>query len=107
MGTPYLASDYREAFKIRRKLENEMAWIQGMYFYDAVAVCLQNVLRKRGAKHTNYLERPIDIFPLTAKEKKQREREEMIKTQKELQSLMKAQIARKKQSEIKKQRGDE
>ena len=72
--SPSLVLTYRKAFRIKRELENEMAWVQGLYIYDAVAVCLQNVLRKRGQKRESYIEKPIDIFPLTPTEKKRRER---------------------------------
>ena len=100
-GSPSLALTYRKAFKIKRELENEMAWIQGLYIYDAVAVCLQNVLRRRGQKRESYIEKPIDIFPLTPKEKRRKEREEMSKTQKTLEQMRQNQIARKKRSEAK------
>ena len=99
--SPYLVLTYRKAFRIRKELENEMAWVQGLYIYDAIAVCLHNVLRKRGQKCDNYIEKPIDIFPLTPTEKKRREREEMIKTQKTLEQMRQNQIARKKKSEAK------
>jgi len=99
--SPYLVLTYRKAFKIKRELENEMAWIQGLYIYDALAVVLQNVCRKRGQKRENYIEKPIDIFPLTPAEKKRREREEMLKTQKTLEQMRAAQVARKKRSEAK------
>ncbi len=99
--SPSLVLTYRKAFRIKRELENEMAWIQGLYIYDAVAVCLQNVLRKRGQKRESYIEKPIDIFPLTPTEKKRREREEMIKTQKTLEQMRQNQIARRKKSEAK------
>lgn len=101
-GSPYLVKTYRKAFQIRRELKNEMAWIQGLYVYDAIAVSLQNVLRKRGQKRENYIEKPIDIFPLTSAEKKRREREELIKNQKILEQMRANQQARKKRSEAKK-----
>lgn len=93
--SPYLVQYYKKAFRLKRELENEMAWIQGLYVYDAIAVVLQNVLRKRGQKRENYIERPLDIFPLTDSEKKQREREEIIKTQKTLERMRQNQIVRK------------
>jgi len=100
-GSPYLVLTYRKAFKIKRELDNEMAWLTGMYFYEALSVSLYNILRKRGQKCENYREKPLDIFPLTPAEKKRREREEMLKTQKTLEQMMAAQKARKKKSEAK------
>ena len=64
-GHPYLVVAYRKAYKLKREIENEQAWLQGLYVFDAFAVCLANVFAKRGAKKQAYLERPIDIFPLT------------------------------------------
>jgi len=100
-GSPYLVYSYKKAFKIKRKLENEMAWIQGMYIFDAVIVSLQNVLRKRGQKREMYIDKPFDIFPLTKYEKQQRELEEIQKMQKTFQAMRSAQIARKKKKELK------
>lgn len=94
-GSPYLVQTYLKAFRYKRELENEMAWLQGAYIFNAVAVCLQNVLRKKGQKRENYIEKPIDIFPLTKSEKKRREREDMLKMQRALEQMMVAQDARK------------
>ena len=93
---PILAVAYRDAYKLKREVENEQAWLQGIYFYDAIAVCLANAFSKRGAKKQNYLEKPIDIFPLTDSEKKIREQEEMKKMQKALEKIVKNQQRKKK-----------
>ena len=95
--SPQLAVAYREAYKLRRKLENEQAWLQGMYFFNAVSVAVGNAMAKKGAKRLTYLERPIDIFPLTEREKKQREQEEYLKMQKALEAMVQKQRRQKKQ----------
>lgn len=77
-----------------------MAWVQGLYVYDALAVCLSNAFSKSGAKRKNYIERPIDIYPPTEQEKKRREQEEY----KKMESAMRAMIA--KQRREKKTKGD-
>lgn len=100
-GSPYLVLTYRKAFKIKKELDNEMAWLTGLYFYGALSVSLYNVFKEHGQKRKNYLEKPLDIFPLTPAEKKRREHEEMLKTQKTLEQMMAAQKARKKKSEAK------
>lgn len=97
---PILAVAYRNAFKIRRELDNEMAWLQGLYVYDAFAVCLANVFAKRGSKKQNYIEKPIDIFPLTEAEKKRREQEEYAKMQQAMELMIQ------KQQRTKKQKGE-
>ena len=71
--------------------------MQGLYVYDAFAVCLANAFRKRGAKVQNYLEKPIDIFPLTEKEKREREQEEFEKMQRAMEAMARKQRSRKKQ----------
>lgn len=91
-GPPKMAEAYRKAYRLRREMENERAWIQGMYFYDAVAVSLSNAFRGKGDKRQNYLERPIDIYPLTEQEKARREKEEQVK----MEAAMKAMVRRQK-----------
>ena len=76
-----------------------MAWLKGLYNFDAFAVCLANVFAKRGAKKQTYLERPIDIFPLTEQEKKRREKQENEK----MHQAMKAMV---RQQQRKKSKGD-
>ena len=98
--SPQLAAAYRDAYKLRREAENEMAWVQGLYVYDALAVCLSNAFSKSGARKQNYIERPIDIYPPSEEEKKRREREEY----KKMEDAMKAMIARQRQE--KKSKGD-
>ena len=93
---PQLAVAYREAFRLKRELENEQAWLQGLYIYDAFAVCLVNAFSKRGASKQNYLERPIDIHPLTEREKKRREQEEYAKMQRALETMRREQQRKKK-----------
>ena len=90
-GTPRLAVAYRKAYKLRREVENENAWLAGLYVYDAVAVCMANAFGKKGAKKQNYIERPIDIFPLTEREKKRREQEERVKMQEAMAAMIRAQ----------------
>lgn len=95
----YLVCDYRKAFRIRRKYENEMAWINGIYTFDAVIVSIQNALRKRGQKREMYLDRPLDIFPLTKIERKKREQEEIQKMQKQFESMRRTQLAQKRKEQ--------
>ena len=85
--SPFLAVVYRKAYRLKRETENEQAWLQGLYIYDAFAVCLANVFAKRGAKKLNYMEKPVDIFPLTEREKKRREAEEVIKMQRAMEAI--------------------
>jgi len=90
-GPPFLAGAYRKAWKLKRESDNEQAWLQGLYMYDAFAVCLANAFSKRGAKQQQYIEKPIDIFPLTEREKKRREAEENAKMQKAMEAMIRKQ----------------
>lgn len=94
--SPYLTVAYRKAYRIRRETENEQAWLQGLYVFDAFAVVLANVFSKRGTKKQKYIERPIDIFPLTEREKKRREAEENAKMQAVMESMIRKQRAKRK-----------
>ena len=85
---PHLAVAYRKAYKLKRQLDNEQAWLQGLYMYDAFAVVLANAFSKRGSKKHEYIDRPLDIFPLTESEKKRREQEEYAKMQKAMEVMV-------------------
>ena len=94
--SPHLAVVYRKAYRLRRETENEQAWLQGLYVFDAFAVCLSNAFAKSGQKRQKYLERPIDIFPLTEAEKKRREAEENEKMRQAMEEMAAKQRQRKK-----------
>ena len=95
--SPFLAVAYREAYRLKRKIDNEQAWLQGLYVMDAFAVCLGNAFSKRGSKKLTYTEKPIDIFPLTEEEKALRLQEENEKMQKAMELMMRKQRKRNKQ----------
>jgi hypothetical protein len=98
--SPYLVVAYRKAYRLRRETENEQAWLQGLYVLDAFAVVMANVFAKRGSKRQEYLERPIDIYPLTEREKKRRQAEENAKMQAAMEAMAR------KQRQQKKSKGD-
>lgn len=94
--SPCLAVAYRRAYRLKREAENEQAWLQGLYVFDAFAVCLANAFAKRGSKKQNYIEKPIDIFPLTEREKKHREAEANAKMQAAMEAMVREQRRKKK-----------
>ena len=96
---PFLAVAYRKAYRLKREIENEQAWLQGLYVYDAFAVCMSNAFSKRGTKRQNYFEKPIDIFPLTEREKKEREQAEFAKMQAAMENMIQEQRRKKKQGD--------
>lgn len=93
--SPYLVETYRKAYRLKRETENENLWLQGLYVCDAFAVVLQNAFKKRGAKRETYLEKPIDIFPLTEAERKRREAEENKKMREAMEAMVRNQQAKK------------
>lgn len=95
-GDPYMAVAYRKAYRLRRESENESLWLQGLYVFDAFSAVLENAFAKRGAARQTYLERPIDLFPLTEQEKKLREAQEREKMQKAMENMISKQRQRKK-----------
>lgn len=95
--SPFLAVAYREAYRLKRIVDNEQAWLHGLYVMDAFAVCLGNIFSKRGGKKYTYVEKPIDIFPLSESEKELRLKEENEKMQKAMELMMRKQRKRKKQ----------
>ena len=61
---------YLRLFEQKRKLENEQAWINGLYVYAAVGAVIGNAFRKKGAKGVDYLERPLQLYPKTEEEQR-------------------------------------
>lgn len=90
-GDPRLAVAYREAYRLRREMDNEQAWLQGFYMHYGFSVSLANAFSKRGAKKETYIEQPIDIFPLTEEEKKRREEKETRKMQEAMRQMIRKQ----------------
>ena len=61
---------YMDKMKIQKELENQQAWLQGLYFYDALSVSLYNYFgRKETQPDQNYMESPIDFEHIKVKKK--------------------------------------
>ena len=76
-GDPYMCRAYAQAYLLKRRVENENMWIQGIYFANAFQVVIGNSFGK--GHRLKYLEKPLEIFPKTESEKKQEVREERQK----------------------------
>ena len=83
-GDPAWTKAFIEAQSLRNDRDNQMAWLQGMYVYDAIGR-LAPILRamgKKGAKAEPYVAEP---YPLNkedvedAKERKEREKYEKMR----------------------------
>ena len=75
-GDPWMTRAYAQAYLLKRKVENENAWIAGAYMANAFGTVIANSF---GKKKQKYLEKPLDIFPKTEYEKQAEIREERRK----------------------------
>lgn len=78
LGTPMMAKAYREAYMLKRRVQNENMWLQGLYIHNAVEAVVGTALGKQKLK---YVPQPFDIFPKTKLEEeqeKERERQRLI-----------------------------
>ena len=75
-GDPWMVRAYAQSYLLKRKIENENAWIQGAYIANAVTVSIANTF---GKKKVDYIKQPMDIFPKTEAEKQSEIREERRK----------------------------
>ena len=82
-GEVRMTKAFIEADKLRQKRQNEEAWLQGMYFYDALAR-VSPILRafaKNGTRAQPYPERPygVEAKKKTAAGNTQKEENERLK----------------------------
>ena len=73
-GDPKLAQYYRKAYRLKQEEANQNAWLQGLYFYDALSTALHNALRGMGKNPPpakDYAKKPYELF---RKEKTSEER---------------------------------
>ena len=73
-GDPALPRYYREADGLRMERQNEEAWLQGMYVYDAIIrlTPILHAFAKKGAKPKPYVEEPYPITQKKQEDKQQR-----------------------------------
>ena len=64
-GDASLVRYFRRAYKIRQEQENNNAWLQGLYIYDAISTALHNALRgmsKGNPPVKDYAKQPYELF---------------------------------------------
>lgn len=61
---------YEKSYLLRRKINNEEMWMQGVYNYAAHETSLANAFRGKGHKPQQFLKEPIQFFPKTEAEEK-------------------------------------
>lgn len=82
-GDSSLARYFRKAYKIKQEQENNNAWLQGLYFYDAASTALHNALRgfnKTPPPAKNYADKPYELFK---KEKTEAEKAKEVEIEQE------------------------
>lgn len=70
-----------DKMKIQKELENQQAWLQGLYFFNAISVSLYNSFGKeKGQPAQNYMETPIDFEHIKTKQEIEREQQLEMET---------------------------
>lgn len=90
-GDPLLPKYFRRADDLRRQRQNEGAWLQGMYIYDAISRLspLIRPMGKKGTKPKPYVEEPYPIDQEKVKElEKKKEKATAEKGHRFMQALM-------------------
>lgn len=57
----WLFDIFIEADKKRQERENSLAWLNGLYVYDAISSVAANILSKTNAQKAKYPEKPYDF----------------------------------------------
>ena len=81
-----MARAFRQADELRRRRQNEAAWLQGMYIYEAICDVspILHAFAKKGTKPNPYVKEPYPITESEIREQKMREareREERLKAE--------------------------
>ena len=61
-GDNELPKHYRKAYKLKQESKNHEAWLNGLYFYDAL-VSVMSHMNKNKSDHKSYAEKPYDFTP--------------------------------------------
>lgn len=79
---------YRKADELKQRRQNQIAWLQGMYIYQALCdvAPIFHAFAKKGTKPIPYVEEP---YPITAAEIEERKQQELRKKE----ARMKAEFA--------------
>lgn len=76
-GDPSLVKAYREAYKTKLKIQNQLLWLQGRYVYDAIcqASPIYNAFAKKGTKPIPYTKEPYPLATNPREEKESAEKQ--------------------------------
>jgi hypothetical protein len=68
---------FRKADELKRRRQNEILWMQGAYFRDALLSTVGNMFSGKGSTPIEYPKEPYPITEDQIEEKKERERKSM------------------------------
>ena len=86
-----LVGDYRKAHELKRRQQNEMSYMQGIYFRDAILSTVCNMLADKGSKKFEY---PAEPYPVTAEQVAEQEAARYREEEQRLKADMLAMAAR-------------
>ena len=92
-GDPYAVAYFRKAYEMKRDMDNERMWLQGMYIYDAIQRLIPAMRVMSSEKPEPYPDKPYEIRPKTKAEKKLDERKAMDDMQAYLEGIIAKQNA--------------
>ena len=75
-GDVYAHKAYRKAKKMRMREQNQIAWLQGMYVYEAIADLAPALKAFAKGKPRPYSKEPYDLFKEDIKAREEREAKE-------------------------------
>lgn len=82
---------YREAEIKRQEAFNEKAWLQGMYFYDALCCALKNAFGSKGSAPAKYPQKPYPTsFGKKEEEQEIQEENERLKAELYMRNMVRA-----------------
>ena len=67
-GDPSLPRYFRKAYLLKQEQDNQKAWLQGLYFYNALSATMSQCFHEKGEEGTPYLSKPIDFSKKPAEE---------------------------------------
>lgn len=86
-----ICKHYRRAYELQRQRKNENLWLQGMYIYEALCD-VSPILHAFASKDTKPIEYPDRPYPLTEKERIQRQIEKERKQFEAFKAQMQAKV---------------
>lgn len=95
-GDVWLVEDFIKADKERQKRQNQEAWLQGLYIYDAMSCALANAFKKKSEQPAKYPEEPYQLFKddleedirLTEQQREEQEEQERLQARLYMQQMV-------------------